>query len=53
MTGMMDPELSFNYLNGNIPSKFGLLKDLLYISMDETHIHGPIPTDLNNMQQIK
>ena len=53
MTGLMELEMSFTSLHGNISSEFGLLKDLRYLGMDETHIHGPIPTELDNMQQIK
>ena len=53
MIGLMELELYFASLHGNIPSEFGLLKDLHYLGMDETHIHGPIPTELYNMQQIK
>ena len=49
----MELKLSFTSLYGNIPSRFGLLKDLRYLRMDETHIHGPIPAELENMQQIK
>ena len=49
----MDLELYFTSLRGNTPSEFGLLKDLRLLGMDETHIHGPIPGKLDNMQQIK
>ena len=49
----MDLALYFNYLHCNITSKFGLLKELHYLGMYETHIQGPIPDTLDNMHQIK
>ena len=49
----MDIEPYFASIYDNIPSKFGLIKDLRYIRMDETHICGPIPSNLDNMKQIK
>ena len=49
----MELDMSFTSLHGNISSKFGLTKELLYLGMDETHTHGPIHADLYNTQQIK
>ena len=49
----MDLELYFTSLYGIITSEFVLLKDLRYLGMDETHIHGPIPDKLENMHKIK
>ena len=46
-------DLSLTSLHGNIPSEFGLIKDYHYNGMDETHINGPIPDDMDNMQQMK
>ena len=51
--GLMKLEMSFISLHGNIYLKFSLLKYLCYLDMDETHIHGPIHADLDNMHQIK
>ena len=53
MNCLMEVDLSFTSLYCNILSEFGLLKELHYLGMDETHIHGPIPAELHNMQQIK
>ena len=53
MTGLMEMEMYLTSLHDNIPSKFGMPKDLLYLGMDETHIHGLIPADLDNMHKIK
>ena len=30
-----------------------MIKDLRYLGKDKTHIHGPIPADLDSMQQTK
>ena len=49
----MDMKLSFTSLHVNIPSEFGMLKDLRCLGMDYTKIHDPIPENLHNMQQIK
>ena len=46
VTGLIDMEMSFTSLHGNISSKFGLIEDLHYLGMDKTHIRGPIPTDM-------
>ena len=53
MTGLMDIDLYFTSLHGNIPSEFCLIKDLRYLFMEETHIHDTIPANLYNMQKIK
>ena len=53
MTGLVELDMSFTSLYDNTPSEFGLIKDLCYIVMDKTHIHGPIPAYTDNMQQIK
>ena len=45
--------MSFISLHGNIPPEFGLVKELHYLGMDETQIHGPIPGNMENTQQIK
>ena len=50
MNGLVELDMSFTSLHGNIHSKFGILRDLLYLGMDDTHIPGPIPTDLYNIQ---
>ena len=53
ITGLVELELSFTYLNGNTPSMLGLLKDICYQGMDETYINGRIPANMDNTQKIK
>ena len=53
MTGLLHLVMSFTSLHGNIPYKFGIIKDHRYLGIDETHVHGPISSDLDNMQKIK
>ena len=53
MTDLMDLELSLTSLHGNISSVFGLPKDLFYLGIYETHIHGPIPTKVDSKNNIK
>ncbi|XP_035549627.1 probable leucine-rich repeat receptor-like serine/threonine-protein kinase At3g14840 isoform X2 [Juglans regia] len=39
-------DLSYNYLNGSIPSAWGSLKQLVNISVSGNRLTGPIPGDL-------
>ena len=53
MTGLMDMEQAPTSLHGNNSSDFGLIKDLHYLGMGETHIHGLIHSDMENMHHVK
>ena len=48
-TGLIDIGLSLTYLHGKIPFKFGMIKELSYLGMDETCIHGTIPANLDKV----
>ena len=52
MNGLMELYMSFISLHGNTTSSFYLLKEHCSLVMDETHIHGPTPADLDNMTLI-
>ena len=49
----MEINMSFTYLYGTIPSDFCLLKNIFYLGMYQTHIHGTIPDKLGSMHQNK
>ncbi|XVF39712.1 hypothetical protein PTKIN_Ptkin01aG0055100 [Pterospermum kingtungense] len=53
MTSLVDLELSGNFLSGQIPKEFGLLKNLRQLELYyNQHLSGTIPEELGNLTEL-
>jgi hypothetical protein len=49
----VDLDLDKNRFVGTVPSFFGLLPSIQYISLDNNKLHGPIPSSLGLLTQLR
>jgi len=53
MKYLMYLDMSFNKIQGTIPSCLSLLKNLVYADFQGNHLTGTIPRELDNMSSLK
>ncbi|KAB2615416.1 LRR receptor-like serine/threonine-protein kinase [Pyrus ussuriensis x Pyrus communis] len=51
-TSLLDVDLSFSNIRGNIPVDIGNLSNLITLVLENNQLSGPIPTSIQNLQAL-